>query len=816
MRPPAPATLLLLAPLLFGLGPAAVAQTTPPPPPSDEQLLQNAGLSPTGPALLDFFRKRAATAAEPERLRSLAGQLGAKKTDIRERATADLLGWGPAAVPWLRQAANDLADPEAAERARQCLAAVEGPHGVAVATAAIRVLAKLHPAGTAEVLLAYLPFAEEGKVVEETTEALRAVALSDGKTDPALWQAVQDPVPMRRRVAGELLARGGGPAGRAAARPLLHDPRPGVRLPIALALADAHEAEAVAALIELLADLPDEQAKAAEDYLAQLAGDWAVKGPPGDDVPARRLRHDVWAAWWRTFESPSLLEEFRKRTLPDADVVRARGLIRQLADPSDEVRDRARAGLLAIGPGVAPLLRQAAEAADGPGSGAAARDCLQALADRDVPAPLPAAAARLLAVRKPDGAAEAMLAYLPLADEAMAAEIETALTALAVRDGKLAPALAAALGDKGPLRRAVAAEVVCRAGLPDQRALVRPLLRDADPEVRLRAALALAGDRDKEAVPVLIALLTELPGRGAEQAEEYLRQLADDRAPELALGTDDAGRRKCRDAWAAWWRDRGARAELPRPDGGTRLRGYTVIVEMYNPMGRGGRVYEVDMAGKLRWSIDGLMGPSDAQVLPGDRVLITEQNVQRATERDFKGKVLWEKTVPNLVRCERLPGGRTLFVARDHLLVTDRAGKDLFTYRRPNFDLLNAWRLRDGQFALLTSTWQYIRLDAAGKERKTATVAPFQLVGVLNCVAALPNDRLLIADYHGNRVVERDLAGKVLWEASAPGVVGVSRLPNGHTLVAAHNPQRISELDRKGKVVWEFKEGVWPYGARRR
>jgi HEAT repeat protein len=818
MRPPAPAILLVLALLLIGLAPSAgLAQPNPsvPSPPSDEQTLQNAGLSATAPALLEFFRKRSGAVAGPERLRTLAGQLGDKKAAVRERAATDLVGWGPAAVPWLRQAANDPADPDAAERARQCLAAVEGPAGTAIVMAAIRVLAKLHPGGAAEALLAYLPFADDGKLVDETTEALRSVALPDDSPDPALRQALRDPVPLRRRVAGELLARGGGPAGREAARPLLHDPRPDVRMHVALALADAHEAEAVAALIGLLGEVPEEQARPAEDFLGQLAGEWAVKGPAGDDAPARRLRRDVWAAWWRALEPASLLDEFRKRALPDADVARARTLIRQLADPSDEMRDRARAGLLALGPGIAPLLRQAAEAEDGAG-GTAARGCLQALADRDLPAPLPAAAARLLAVRKPDGAAAAMLAYLPLADETTAAEIEAALTVLAPRDGKLDPALAAALGDRSPARRAVAAEVVCRAGLPEQRALVRPLLKDPDAEVRLRASLALAGAREKEAVPVLIALLAELPGPGAEQAEDYLRQLADDRAPDATLGPDDAARRKCRDAWAAWWRDHGARAELPRLDAATRLRGYTLIVEMYNPTRRNGRVFEVDKAGKVRWSIDGLMGPADAQVLPGDRVLIAEQHVQRASERDFTGKVLWQQTVPNLLRCERLPNGQTLFVARDHLVVTDRAGKEVLTYRRPGFDVMNAWRLRDGQFALLTSNWQYVRLDAVGKERKTTPVAPFPLVGMIQGVAALPQDRLLVAEYQTNRVVERDLAGKVVWEAAVTSPIAVSRLPNGHTLVGGHNPQRVSELDRTGKVVWEYKENVWPCTVRRR
>lgn len=818
MRRAAPALLLLLT-LGFLAAPAAPAQqpAQPPPPPSDEQFLQNAGLSPTAPALLDFFRRRARPVADPDRIPTLVRQLRDRSANVRERAAAELVGWGPAAVPWLREAANDLDAAEAADRARQCLAAVEGAGGSAVTLAAVHVLARLRPAGATEALLAFLPFAEDDKLVEEAGESLQAVARHDGTADPALVRALKDPEPLRRRVAGELLARDGGADGRAAARALLDDPRPAVRLHVALALAEAREADAIPVLIDLVGRLPGARAKPAEDYLSDLAGEWAVRGPAGDDAPARRMRHDVWAAWWRAADPATLLTEVRSRCLSDDAIVRARRLIGQLGDPSEEVRERARAGLLALGPNVVPLLRGAAEAAGANDNRAAVTSCLQAFTDQGGAPPLPAAAVRLLALRKPAGAAEALLAYAPLAtDDAMATEIHTALAALAVRDGKLEPALVAALADRLPLRRAVAAEVVGRDGRDEDRALVRPLLRDRDADVRLRAALVLAGARDKEAVPVLIALLTDLPAGAAEQAEDFLRQLAGDHAPEVALGEDAAGRRKCRDAWAGWWRDRGARAELPALDPALRLHGYTLIVEMYNALHRGGRVFEVDAAGKVRWSIEGLLGPTDAQVLPGDRVLITEQNAARVSERDLKGKVLWEKAVPNVLRSERLRNGHTLLVSRNQILETDRAGKDVFAYTRPGYDILNACRLRDGQYALFTTGYEYVRLDATGKERKTGHVKPFPMYHMVHSVEILPNDRVLIAEYSTGRVSEQDLDGKVLWQQAAPGAVGVSRLPNGHTLIAAHNPQRVNEVDPKGKVVWEYKEGVSPYYARRR
>ena len=63
------------------------------------------------------------------------------------------------------------------------------------------------------------------------------------------------------------------------------------------------------------------------------------------------------------------------------------------------------------------------------------------------------AAARLLAVRKPPGAIEPLLAYLPVVENDQVAEaIAATLTALAVRDGKADKGLLAALTDKSPVR----------------------------------------------------------------------------------------------------------------------------------------------------------------------------------------------------------------------------------------------------------------------------------------------------------------------------------------------------------------------------
>jgi hypothetical protein len=375
-----------------------------------------------------------------------------------------------------------------------------------------------------------------------------------------------------------------------------------------------------------------------------------------------------------------------------------------------------------------------------------------------------------------------------------------------------------ALEDTAPQRRGVAAEVICLAAGPAFRAAVRPLLKDPDAAVRTRAALALAATREKDAVPVLIALLGELSAEQAGAIDDYLHVVAGEQAPVVALGTDEAGRQKCRDAWAAWWKDKGEHLNLPRLDGAPQLLGYTLIVDQYDPVRQSGRVFEVDAAGKTRWSIQGLQGPTDAQIVSGDHVLIVEQNLSRVSEQDLEGKVVWERSVANQVlSAQRLPNGNTFIATRGQLLEVDKNGKEVLTHNRPSNDIMTARKLRDGQVAYITYSWQYYRLDANGKEQKTTHIGgiPFTVTNPPS-VEILANDRILVAHYQANKVAEHDLNGKVVWESAAPAPMSVSRLPNGNTLVASGPQQRVTELDRSGKVVWEYKENVRPWRAKRR
>jgi hypothetical protein len=70
-----------------------------------------------------------------------------------------------------------------------------------------------------------------------------------------------------------------------------------------------------------------------------------------------------------------------------------------------------------------------------------------------------------VAVRKPRGAAEVLLAYLPeAADDTVAGEVRAALAAVATVDGKPNPALVQALKDNDPLRRTAATAALGKDG----------------------------------------------------------------------------------------------------------------------------------------------------------------------------------------------------------------------------------------------------------------------------------------------------------------------------------------------------------------
>jgi hypothetical protein len=519
-------------------------------------------------------------------------------------------------------------------------------------------------------------------------------------------------------------------------------------------------------------------------------------------------------------DGAALLQFFKNRTVNGADRDTIATLIKRLGDDSFDEREKASAELIALGPRAEPQLRAAAEKGGDAEVKRRAEDCLAQLAKGSNPVLL-TAAARLLGARKPAGAAEILLAYLPAAPgEGVADEVCNALGAVALDNGKPFPAVLKALEDKLPARRAAAAVALCRAGAKDQFAAVGKLLKDADAAVRLRVAVALVLARQKEAVPALIELLADLPPEQGYEAEDLLLALAGEAAPSVPLGKGAEERKKARDAWAAWWKKAGDKADLAKLAEGVGA-GRTLVVTRDAAPGKTleGHVVEIGRDGKVRWDFGGLKNPVDAQMLPGGRVLVCESTGQRITERNTKGEVLKEFTIPPglvmglPVGAQRLPNGNTLVAARTGVSELDRDGKAVWTYLCKAGIIYAARKGRNGEVTLATSGATCIRLDAEGKE-----ITTFPAVRVLASggIDVLANGNVLLGDYVQNKVIEYDAKGKVVWQAAVPRPSSVARLPNGHTLVSSPLSKVVIELDRDGKEVWKCELEGRPYKVYRR
>jgi hypothetical protein len=81
-------------------------------------------------------------------------------------------------------------------------------------------------------------------------------------------------------------------------------------------------------------------------------------------------------------------------------------------------------------------------------------------------------------------------------------------------------------------------------------------------------------------------------------------------------------------------------------------------------------------------------------------------------------------------------------------------------------------------------------------------------------VQLLPGGRLLIADFQGNVVLERDQRGKVFWSRTVDSYpTSCQRLSNGNTFIATYN--QMQEVTRDNKVVFTIRPGGNIYRARK-
>lgn len=779
----------------------------------EDELFAVAGLSKEGPGLVTFFRARARTEAEPGRLEELLRRFAGASEADRIQAAADLVAAGPLAIAGLRRISNDLGSEAVRELAKRCLACVEGPQGIQLTVAAARHLAKQKPAGAAEALLGYLPFAENEEVSQEVGAALKAVAVVDGSADQVLVKALSDPLPLRRAAAAAALSQNS--QEHPAVEKLLQDSNPEVRMTAAMSLAKAYNGAAVTVLIDLVSVLPANKRSQVEEVLSDLAGEWApTGGPSGEDDISRKIRRDCWAAWWSNTDGPALTALLKKHTLTPEETDQANDAIRRLNDKTYQVREKSVAELIGHGRRILPMLR---EVIKDPNSSLESLRRAQRCIDRIEQEParrLPSATIRILAARNPAGAAETLLAYTPFAEEEYVESVRSALAAVAMRDRKPEPAMMKALENKNAVIRAAAAEALAQGGGPDGRAAVQKLLADENLNVRLRAALGLA-PRDEKAVPVLIDLIAASRDPDAALVHDFLAPLAGENAPQ---GPEDnaESRKKCSAAWKDWWKENGSKTDLNklvRSESNQSWLGYTVIAE-HNT----GTILELGRDRKVRWSFGGTRNPTDAWVLPNNRVVVAEYGGNLVSCRDLKGAVIWQKQMNcNPHNIQVLPNGNVFIAGNIQLAEVDRNGKDVPMQFKDFQNIANqvgqfsgAYKTRKGEYIVQGQNGNCMRLDASGKQLKVFNT------GMGNAwLDVTPAGKIIMATNSSNMFREYDMEGKQLVELNHNNISMVTGLPNGNFLVACHGSGQVVEMDRKGKVLWEHRmQG--PFRARGR
>lgn len=258
-----------------------------------------------------------------------------------------------------------------------------------------------------------------------------------------------------------------------------------------------------------------------------------------------------------------------------------------------------------------------------------------------------------------------------------------------------------------------------------------------------------------------------------------------------------------------------------------------------------GRLAIVDAEGKVEWEMPLKSQVHDLQMLPNGNIL-THKDAATVIEIDPARKaIVWSYTSTprpgydgpiEVHAVQRLDDGLTMIAESGNrrIIEVDRDGKivhamDLKVEKpSPHRDTRRVRKLANGHYLVCQEldgavheyapdgsiVWTY-RLDLAGRAAKPGHDGHgTEVFGALR----LANGDTLIATGNGNRVIEVDPAGKIVWSVDhdeLPGielkwVTSLAVLPNGdivfgNTHAGPGNPQLI-EVDHEKKVVWTLKD----------
>lgn len=510
-------------------------------------------------------------------------------------------------------------------------------------------------------------------------------------------------------------------------------------------------------------------------------------------------------------DSASLIEFLRRRSLTPSERKKIDTLIQQLGHRLYRKREVASKELIARGTVVIRLLERELTNKDAEIS-RRARDCISAI-QQGPSIEVVLAVIRFIEQKKMIKAGDSLMLFLPYAEDQQVeqAVLETLLS-LANEKKTFLDALKKHANDGEPARRAAVGYVFSRVALNDHKAIVKQLLQDSSPLVRFRTGKGMMMSGDKSAVQPMIDLLQEAPMDLAWNVEALLFRLAGAQSPSIiSNGNTPQARLQWRNEWEKWWQAHESKIDLAQLHKGDLYRGWTLI-----PLMHSGEIYEIDRKKKVRWRLTGIPQPRDAQILPGNRVLVSEAKTHRVTERDRRtGKIYWEYPAKNTSFCKRLPNGNTIIGMAHQILIVTPAKQRVFEYKpEKTFYIHGMDHLPNGQFILISMKGLLRQVNRAGKVVFSKQIGD---KGANWCaVSGMSNGHYLVTSISPGEVIEVDRNGKVYWRHKVKDSSCAKALPNGNILIASFSQRALREITRSKKTVWEHKTASTPWRIRLR
>ena len=261
----------------------------------------------------------------------------------------------------------------------------------------------------------------------------------------------------------------------------------------------------------------------------------------------------------------------------------------------------------------------------------------------------------------------------------------------------------------------------------------------------------------------------------------------------------------------------------------------TTIKHSFLGVGKANQAVIIDEDGAVEWKFD--MPASDGWVLPNGNVLLALYGTKEfpngsVVEVDRKTKQIlfqYKGRQKEISTVQPLPDGTLLIAelgAEPRAIVVNRRGDILLTTplqcQKKNVHMQTRMlrALPNGNFIaphlldfavkeynpVTREVVQVIKTDDRGRDKRDW---PFTAI-------RLENGNTLISCTNGNRIIETDAAGKIVWSVTNEDLgeplfqdaCGAQRLPNGNTVIASYRAKRdqvkLFEITRDKKVVWRY------------